>query len=78
MGDNLSGNVNQSSAHRAGIGTNRHDRRTHIFLEGLKQKMTDQHRIIPRGVGTKLGVQDRARLFTGVAQGHRIGRCHGI
>ena len=54
MGDNFSGNVNQSSAHRAGIGTDSNDRRTDIFLKGFKQKMTDQHRIIPRGVGIKL------------------------
>jgi len=54
MGDNFSGNVNQSSAHRAGIGTDSNDRCTDIFLKGFKQKMTDQHRIIPRGVGIKL------------------------
>lgn len=54
MGDDLAGNIDQSSADCAGIGTDRHDRRTHIFIEGFKQKMTDQHRIIPRGVGIKL------------------------
>ena len=67
MGDNFSGNVNQSSAHRAGIGTDSHDRRTDIFLEGFKQKMTDQHRIIPCGVGIKLF--ERELFMTKILQG---------
>ena len=76
MGDNLSGNVNQSSAHCAGIGTDRHDRRTHIFLEGFKQKMTDQHRIIPRGVGIKLFERELFMAKVPSRPGWPIHRCH--
>ncbi len=51
--DDLAGNINQSSAYRAGIGAGRQHRGADVFLERLKQKMTHQHHIIPGRVGGK-------------------------
>ena len=53
MEDNFSGNIDQSSTHRAGIGANRYNWGTDIFFERLEQEMTDQHHIIPGRVGRK-------------------------
>jgi hypothetical protein len=51
MEDNFSGNINQPSTHRAGIGANRYNWGTDIFFERLEQEMADQHHIIPGRVG---------------------------
>ena len=53
MKDNFSGNINQPSTHRAGIGANRYNWGTDIFFERFEQKMADQHHIIPGCVGRK-------------------------
>ena len=51
--NDLSGQVNQAPADRVSITTGRYHRSANVFFEGFKQKMTQQHRIIPGGVGVK-------------------------
>jgi len=54
MGNDLAGNINQPSANRGGVGTDHNHWSTGIFLERFKQKMIDQHHLIPSGIGIKL------------------------
>ena len=51
MGNDFAGNVNQPPANRVGIGADGYHRCSDVRLEGLHQKVTQQHRIIPRGIG---------------------------
>ena len=50
----FAGNVYQSPANRGCIGANGYNRAANIGFEGLQQKMTQQHRIIPRRIGIEL------------------------
>ena len=53
MEDDLTGNIDQPSTHRRGIGIDPHHWGTDIFLERFEQEMTYQHRIIPGSVRRK-------------------------
>lgn len=51
MGDDFASDVYQPPSNRPRIRANRTDRSSDVLFERLQQKMTDQHRIIPGGIG---------------------------
>ena len=51
MGDDFTGKIDQASTNGSRISADRNHRGADVFLEGLHQKMTQQHRIIPGGIG---------------------------
>ena len=51
--DDLSGQIDQTPANRIGVATSGNHRSANVLLESFKQKMTQQHQIIPGGVGVE-------------------------
>ena len=49
--NDLSGQIDQAPADRVGVATSGNHGSTDVFFESLKQKITQQHQIIPGGIG---------------------------
>ena len=51
--NDLSSQIDQAPADRVGVATSGNHRSANVFFESLKQKMTQQHQIIPGGIGVE-------------------------